>query len=31
MNIESKLISVLKTGDRNKIEKTFEEIYETGI
>ena len=28
MNIESKLISVLKTGDRNKIEKTFEEIYE---
>ena len=28
MNMESKLISVLKTGDRNKIEKTFEEIYE---
>lgn len=28
MNIESKLISVLKTGDRNRIEKTFEEIYE---
>ena len=28
MNIESKLISVLKTGDRNKIEKIFEEIYE---
>lgn len=28
MNIESKLISVLKTGDRNRIEKIFEEIYE---
>ena len=28
MNIESKLISVLKSGDRNKIENTFEEIYE---
>ena len=28
MNMESKLISVLKTGDRNKIEKIFEEIYE---
>ena len=28
MNMESKLISVLKTGDRNRIEKTFEEIYE---
>lgn len=28
MNMESKLISVLKTGDRNRIEKIFEEIYE---
>ena len=28
MNMESKLISVLKTGDRNKIEGIFKEIYE---